>query len=124
MQTTLSILDRSGDMTITWDHADEAARETARKEVEQLRSAGYSFFLVDGSPADEIVAGQGTLIVKRLSAEELIDPKEAETEGRDDPTSSPEPIAEDAPKKRRGRPKGVPSKSDRQAVAVRPLRGG
>lgn len=118
MITRLSILDRSGDITITWDHADEAAREKARAEVARLASLGYSFFLVDGTPADAIASGAGTLIVRRLTADEVVDlPIEGvpgETEGE-----SPATVPADPPK-RRGRPR----KADRQAIAVRPLQGG
>lgn len=114
MLTTLSVLDRSGDITLTWDHSDEAARENARKEVERLWKAGYSFFLADGSPVDAIAAGAGTLIVRRLDADEVVTPPAPE------PESPPAEPPTDPPRKRRGRP----SKADRHVVAVRPLAGG
>lgn len=138
MKTRLSILGSSGDITVTWDHDDPESREDARKEVERLRELGYTFFLVDGTPADEVTAGQGQLVVKRLTAEELIEPG-ADGPGADEPgangPTADEPAGQSAgdaagesgpPKRRRGRPKGVTNKgtADRHAVAVRPLRGG
>ena len=101
----IDVLNGSGHLTLEWDPNDEAAVARARAEVESLRAAGYSFFLTEDEPADAIAAGRGKLLVKRT----------------DDPVgdlSEPEP--EDAPvvkQKRRGRP-------PREAVAVRPMRGG
>lgn len=91
---TLEVLNGSGHLTLTWnpDDATEVAR--AREEVAKLKAAGYQFFLVDDGPADEVVAGHGSLIVKRLE-----DPTEAEA-----PIESP--------------------KHGRRSVAVRPLQGG
>jgi hypothetical protein len=114
MISTLSVLDRSGDLTLTWDHSDEAARENARQEVERLWKAGYSFFLANGSPVDAVAAGAGTLIVRRLDAAEVV----AETPP--DEPSEPAEAPVDPPSKRRGRP----PKADRHVVAVRPLSGG
>lgn len=107
MTTTLSVLGRSGDMKLTWDHDDPAERDRIRAEIEILKSAGYSFFLVDGSPADEVAAGRGELIVRRLAAEEVLAPAE------------PESAAEPQQKRRRR-----PPKSSRNVVAVRPMAGG
>jgi hypothetical protein len=119
LTTTLSVLDRSGDIKIEWDHADPARREWARAEVERLRAAGYTFYLVDGTPADEVAAGGGTLVVRRLDAAEVVDPP------ADEPAPAPAP--DDAPAatapKRRGRPPKAQA-ADRQVVAARPLAGG
>lgn len=122
MMTRLSILDRSGDITITWDHADEAAREKARAEVKRLASLGYAFFLVDGTPADAVATGAGTLIVRRLTAEEVVEPPadESETESEASAAAPPPPIDAPTGPKRRGRPRNA----DRQTIAVRPLAGG
>ena len=109
--TILSVLCSRGDLKLTWDHDDPESREKARAEVAALQEQGYSFFLTSGEPADSVQAGQGELVVKRLTADEVIEPpsKPVEVEAE---------AAEETPKKR-GRPKGV-----RSVVAVRPLRGG
>lgn len=111
---TLTILDGSGDTTITWDHDDDAAREEARRTVADLKEKGYAFFLVDGSPADEVSAAAGKLIVRRLTAEEVTAPlpepePEATEPGAVDETSA------------LIRPRGRPRK---QVVATRPIQGG
>lgn len=118
MTTLLSILDGSGDFTVTWDHDNQEDREKARLEVERLRAAGYSFFLTDGTPADAIAAGAGTLIVRRLDASEVVDPLSTHTP--DHPTVAADDQPTEPAKRRRGRP----PKADRHVVAVRPLRGG
>jgi hypothetical protein len=121
--TTLSILNGQGDQTITWDHSDPQQVAEARQTVAALAASGYTFFLVDGSPADPVDLGKGTLIVRKLTAAELTEV----------PAPEPAPPSEPAPEaKRRGRPRKVPAAPDtpgpelaeRQAVAVRPLRGG
>lgn len=119
MLTLLSVLDCTGDLTITWDHSDAAQREDARKEVERLKSLGYSFFLAGGSPADEIAAGGGMLIVRRLDAEEVVQADEREAPAADPAPADP---PADPPRKRRGRPRK--DAADRHVVAVRPLAGG
>jgi hypothetical protein len=112
----LSILCREGDTKVTWDKDDPASREKARKEVSRLRAAGYMFFLVDGSPADEVSAGNGELVARFVTEEELVG-EPAEVPIQETP-SEPE-----APKKR-GRKPGVPNKGKVNVVAVPPLRGG
>jgi hypothetical protein len=112
----LSVLNATGDTKIVWDDNDEAARANARAEVARLKAAGYVFFLVDGTDADEVAAGKGELVARFVSAEELTDPapdEPAETASSDAADSTTAP-------KRRGRPPGP----NRKAVAVRPLRGG
>lgn len=96
--TELRVLDVTGDIKIVWDPADEASLAKAREEVERLKAAGYTFFLVDGTPGD-VEGANGELSARYVSPEEL---------------------TEAAPAEKRGR-KGVPN---RQAVAVRPMRGG
>lgn len=59
MTRTLSILNSTGDTTITWDAADPAACADARRTVADLKAQGYTFFLTSGSPADEVTAGAG-----------------------------------------------------------------
>lgn len=111
MTHELSILGRAGDIKITWDHNDPEAREKARAEVKKLREAGYLFFLMDDTPADEIAAGNGELKARLASDEEILGPEPEATE----------PETDDAPKKR-GRKAGVPNKV--KSIAVPPLRGG
>lgn len=108
-RSTLSILGGNGDMKLTWDPANTDECEQTRKTVADLKAKGYGFFLVDNRIADEVEAGQGTLIVKKLTAEEVV----------------PEPVIEEAvaAPKRRGRPpKAVPAAQN--VVAIRPVMGG
>ena len=109
--TELIILSHEGDTTLTWDDNDPAAREEMRQTVADLAVRGYSFFLTDGRPADAVTAGGGTLIVRKLRAEEVVEPPP--------PAGEPEPAPADTAK-RRGR-KGVPRKT---VVATRPIAGG
>lgn len=110
MKTNLSVLNSSGDMKITWDHSKPEECEMARQQVSLLKTQGYTFFLVDGQPIDEVSSGQGTLLVRKITVEELVESaKESEKE-----------IA----KKRRGRPAKTPPTPDQNVIAVRPLRGG
>lgn len=78
-----------------------------------LKGLGYVFFLTDGKPADEVSAGGGTLLVRRIEADEIIPSPEPPT------TSLPE---EQSKPGRRGRP--PKAKADASVVAVRPVRGG
>lgn len=107
----LIILSHEGDTTITWDDSDVKAREEARQTVTDLKARGYSFFLVAGRPADEIAAGGGTLIVRKLTAKEVIETGEPDPE-----TDEPEVTAEPE-RKRKGRPR-------KQVIATRPIAGG
>lgn len=111
---TLSILDHTGDTCLTWDASDPASVESMRATVETLKQQGYSFFLVDGRPADAVTAGAGTLIIRKLQAQEVTEAPEAVAA----PEPVPEPPAEpvEAPR-RRGRPR-------KHVVAVRPMAGG
>lgn len=118
MITTLSVLNSTGDLKLTWDSNNSAECEAMRETVADLKAKGYSFFLVDGSPADEVSAGSGGLLVRRLAADELVE-------------TTTGPIAEASPTpKRRGRPPkakvtaDTESGLDRRVVAVRPVRGG
>lgn len=63
---TLEVLDSSGHLTLTWDPSDPEQVQKAKEEVEQLRAAGYSFFAVVEATGDEVAAGNGTLIVRRV----------------------------------------------------------
>ena len=112
---TLSILDRTGDTKLTWDPDNPGECASARETVAALKAQGYTFFLVDGKPADEVTAGGGTLVVRKLTADEVV-------------AAEPEPPAQADPAKcrcgkpagHRGRCPGVP----RNVVAVRPVAGG
>lgn len=112
----LRILGAAGDTRLTWDANDPADRERARAEVARLRTAGYLFFLVDGTPADEVTAGNGELVARFATDADLLDPTptEAQDTAPAPTTDEPEPAA-----KRRGRPRKTT-----QAIATRPLRGG
>ncbi len=128
MITQLTVLNSSGDTKIQWDHSDPEQCHQARQMVASLKDQGYSFFQVSGDPADEISAGNGILLVRKLSADEVVwtEPIEAKQEvsGELQPESV-EPIVEPG-KKKRGRPaKGTTAQQPTQSiVAVRPVRGG
>jgi hypothetical protein len=113
----LTVLDHTGHDTLTWDHDDEAGREKARQLVADLKKAGYAFFEVSGEPADEVSAGKGTLVVRKLTAEEVIAlPQEEIPIVAEPPAEQP---------KRRGRPrKDASAPPKREVVATRPIRGG
>jgi hypothetical protein len=104
---SLEVLNGEGHLTLTWDPAIPAEVAKARDEVERLRAAGYSFFAVVGSKgADEVEAGNGTLLVERIA----------------DPIRPPPAVPA---KKPQGRPpKNPPPEPDRRTVAVRPMAGG
>ena len=131
MMTTLSVLTPSGDQELTWNHDDPTQVQNARAAVAAMRLLGYSFFLQDGTEAqDEVAAGQGSLSVRRVSAEELLAPETPEPLN-DDPHIATQMAAqavyeadqpaeaEPAVKPRRGRPRKI-----RQAVAVPRMQGG
>jgi hypothetical protein len=110
--TTLFVLDSGGDTRVTWDPADPASVEAARRTVADLKSLGYSFFLADGGAVAGVDDADGLLIVRRLTPDEVLSPPDGP------PAAGPEGVP--APK-RRGRP---PKGEGRKVVAVRPVRGG
>ena len=114
-QSTLSILGSKGDTKLTWDPNDPASCDEARKMVADLKRLGFSFFLLDGRAADEINGGgNGQLVVRKLTAEEVVSPPVPEPE--------PEVTSGDAPQpKRRGRP---PKAKGQNVIATRPVAGG
>jgi len=129
---TMHVLCSTGDIQVTWDSNDSASVANARSEVESLKDQGYSFFLVDGSPADAVQAAManGTLVCRRISAEEVVghlgkvtiqrgpdsyDPDNPRPDLTLEPNIEPEPTA----KKRRGRPAKA-----KTVVATRQLSGG
>ena len=83
-----------------------------RATVATMKAQGYAFFLIDGSPADEVAAGQGNLVVRRVEAEALL-PAEAAPALTLTPVSEAVPVTEAAAI-------AAPVK----AVAVRPMAGG
>lgn len=104
---TLERLGAEGHLSLTWNPDDAAEVARAREEVLGLKKLGYAFFLIDGTPTDEVAGGKGQLEARRVGAEEVLAAAAAlaaETGG--------------APK-RRGRPPG-----QGRAVATRPMRGG
>jgi hypothetical protein len=111
----ISVLGAAGDVTITWDDADPADRARARADVARLKAAGFSFFLAEDAPADEVAAGKGTLLARRLEAAEVV----PEPEPGPGPAAGPEPEPRPVPRRR-----GRPPKAGRNVVAVRPLAGG
>lgn len=131
------ILNRSGHLTLTWDHDDPVDRERARGEVEELRAAGYSFFAVEGATGiDEIERGKGHLVVRRVEqifAEPVVEAPTEEDLVTDDTGPIADGFVEPGPKKR-GRPKGSKNKAKAPVdppapelvrhVAVRQMRGG
>jgi hypothetical protein len=126
---TLSILNGSGDTKLTWDQNNPEECEAARQTVADLASRGYQFYRTDGSPADAVTAGGGTLLVRRLKPEEVV------TETAPVPETREEPLAHETPNesvgpdragpKRRGRPpKSAPAEGGENVIAVPVLRGG
>lgn len=109
MIAEIAVLNSSGDLKITWDPEDADAVANAREEVAGLRAMGYSFFIADGSPADEVAAGRGELTFRRV----------------DDPIAEGQKGSETPP--RRGRPPKAQADDDTEAppmIAVPPMRGG
>ena len=98
---TLTVLNQDGDFEIKWDPSNDAEVEKTRTAIADLRASGYSFFLIDGRPADAVTAGAGALEVRRVDGEELVQPETSD--------SSP----------KRGR-----RSAKTEAIAVRPQRGG
>ncbi|MFA6046278.1 MAG: hypothetical protein WC718_14940 [Phycisphaerales bacterium] len=107
-RNTLEVLDSSGHLTLEWDPNDETEIAAIRAEVARLKAAGYSFFLVEGTPADEVAAGSGSgkLVVRRID-----DPADPPVQ---EPTTSSDSLA-DQPKRGHG---------GQRSVAMRPMRGG
>lgn len=114
---TLTILDRTGDTKLTWDPSDPDQCAAARAQVEVLKQNGYGFFLVDGRQADAVGLGDGQLVVKKITAAEVVEDVGPDTSG---PVSEPSRCRCGKPKGHRGRCPG----SGRAVVAVRPLVGG
>jgi hypothetical protein len=118
----LHVLNASGHLTLTWNPADSVDVARARKEVEDLRAAGYSFFAVEGATGiDEIEKGKGHLVVKKV--EQIFAPLPVESPAGE--------VVQLPPPKKRGRPKGVPNKpkiaptpAGPTHVAVRAMAGG
>jgi len=112
--TILSILDSSGDTKLTWQHDDPKSVADARKNITDLKAAGYSFFIADGTPADEVTAGAGELEFRRVDVEELV----ADTPAVPERTVAQiDAESQTVDKKKAGRPA-------RQAVAVPRQQGG
>lgn len=116
MSNVISVLDSTGDFEIRWNDENAEEREQARRAVLDLKRQGYSFFLIDGSAADEVAAGKGALNCRRADPETLLAQQGlAEAE-----QGAAQEQAAETTSKRRGRKAGQPV----QAVAVRPMRGG
>lgn len=105
---TISVLGPSGHVEIKWDAENEAEREEARRAVADLKRQGYSFFLVDGTPADEVTAGGGHLVVRRLEAAEVVEAATDEAAEKEGEVTTP----------KRGRKPGG------KVVAIPAMRGG
>ncbi len=105
---TLEILNPSGHLTLTWSPSEPAEVAEIRAEVTRLKAAGYSFFLVDDTPADEVTAAgsTGQLKVRRI----------------EDPTANP--ATEPVPASGGQEDEAPPPKAGRRSIAMRPLAGG
>lgn len=66
MTDQLDVLNGSGHLSLRWDPDNESEVSEVRAEVKRLKAAGYSFFLTDRIPADEVSAGHGELLVQRV----------------------------------------------------------
>jgi hypothetical protein len=136
MTSVLRVLNGRGDTKIEWDHNDPSQVESARKIIHDLRLQGYLFFLVDGNPADEVTAGSGALIVRKLTAEEVVEEPsalvpeiaEAVEPVKLVPGSVPGVCAKCGRPRHRGRCRKAEIEAnvtpDRHVVGVRPVRGG
>lgn len=102
---TIEYLDVSGHLALTWDPGIPESVERARAEFDQLRQAGYQFFVAFADePADSFQAQVGALRVQR------VDPSVVEP--RLEPAIS---LVATEEQPRRGRAR---------VVAGRPMRGG
>jgi hypothetical protein len=119
---TLTILDKTGDTKLTWDQTDPASCQKARDTVAALKAQGYSFFLVDGNPADEVTAGSGEIVVRKLAGDEVVVTVAEPSESTPKPSESVEPGLCQCGKKQGHR--GRCPKTGRSVVAVRPIAGG
>lgn len=150
----LQVLDRTGDLTLTWNPDDPDEVAEIRVEVERLKAAGYTFFAVVGATGtDPVDAGAGTLIVRHVSSP--LDPP-ADDELPQQPETPTDPLcggktAAGKPCGRKagltgrcwqhpltgtptktgskgggkpGKPKAGKPKPGRRSVAMRPMRGG
>jgi hypothetical protein len=88
MVHSLHVLNGEGDLTLTWDPKKPDEVANAREEVARLKKAGYTFFVVAGSPGkDEIEQGNGFLIVRRID-----DPTAPEEDEVDLPPEPGDPL--------------------------------
>jgi len=125
MTRTVYVLDSSGDVQITWDPANPKELEDAVRAVMALEAQGYALFLVDGSPAPDVVSGGGTLHCRRVKAAELLQPAPADQPAA--PVETSTPAAAPGPRKRGRKATSEsqpPAQTGSVAVATRPLRGG
>ncbi len=125
MNVRLHKLCAEGDILIQWDTEDPVEIAKARLAVLALKNQGYSFFLADGSPApDEVSAGGGSLTVRRIDVEEILNP--TATDGASVVGAVTGTTEGTLPKRGRGgrKPAATPAPKDRVVVAARPNSGG
>lgn len=116
----IAVLCSQGDLKITWDPSDDAEVAGARAEVAKLKEMGYSFFVADGQPADEVSAGGGELTFRRVEAEVFFGSGGTYVRSADAPPAFEEPTARTPPAKRGRRTNA----EIRAGIAVPPMRGG
>lgn len=134
MRVGIEVLNGSGHLNLEWDTEDPDAVAKAREEVATLKAAGYSFFLADGAPADEIRAGAGHLTCVRVDDPILALHETAQQRPHEADTAAQVPSGDgrftSKPDGRRTRGRvavgkeSVPGTAGPRVVAVGPMRGG
>lgn len=122
MITQMSVMDASGDLEMRWDHNNPEEVEAARAMVYGLKEKGYSFFLSDGRPADEVEFGAGALTYRRVEAEAILPPDSPPVAAVE--AEAPESGGSTPKKRGRRRQATVERPADQTVVASRAMRGG
>lgn len=120
MKCAIQVMDSTGHTTLEWTTGDAGEEARMRELVATMQQAGYTFFVVDGAPADAVSAGGGKLIVRRL--EDPVAEMNAEASSLNSETVAVNNDATESEPRRRGRPRKQQPATE--AVAVRRMAGG
>jgi len=118
----VNILDATGHTELRWDPEKPDECAGARETIQALKRQGFVFFLTDGRPADEVTAGDGMVLVRRLSPVEI----ESVVTERENP-GEPDKPGRGRPHKATGAPSPsieTSSEAAPEVVAIRQQRGG